>query len=129
MESELIEREPQSLAAELQEIEEIIDEQEQRAKELRAALLDQLQHSPFKKVVLKDGTSYVIGERDNLVIKNKISAQKWAFENPEARMKLDAAKALEIARMGKSKLFDVETTYHLRVTKPKNNLSTQTTEA
>lgn len=111
--------EPQSLATQLHEIEEGIALDEARAKVLRELLLENLQSQGVKFVRLANGDSYTVAERNNLVIKNQISATKWAMENPEARMKLDTSKALEIAKQGKSKIFGVEKTYSLRISRAK----------
>lgn len=120
MTQELAEREALSLAAELHEVEEIESKAGERAKEIRAAILNILLNSPFKAVTLKKtGEVYTVAERASLVLKNERSALAWAYENPEARMKLDSAAAIKVIKMGKIKWGAIEAKLYLRVSKPK----------
>lgn len=120
MTQEVAEREALSLAAELHEVEEIESKAAERSKEIRESLLNILVNSPFKAVTLREtGEVFTVAERESLVLKNERSALAWAYENPEARMKLDTSAAIKVIKMGKIKWGAIEIKAHLRVSKPK----------
>jgi hypothetical protein len=70
-------------------------------------------------VDLKNGDSYILYPRNSLVIKDKMAAQKWFLKNPEARGKMDTAKAMEVALSGKLKWAKVESEEYLRISRAK----------
>lgn len=117
---EVVKATPQTQAVQLREAEMDLELIEARVKELRQNLLDNLKSQGVRRVDLENGDSYIIAQRDNLVITNERSALAWAFENPEARMKLDTSAALKVAKMSKLKWAKVETKEHLRITRAKN---------
>lgn len=112
--------EPQTLAAQLWGIEQELERLTEMKDEIRNKLLKSLSTQGVKFIKLENGDSYTVAERNNLVIKNEISATAWAMENPESRMQLNKTKALEVAKLGKSKIFGVEKTYSLRISRAKN---------
>lgn len=114
-----VEQERFTLAQELHDIEHDMAFFEARAKLLRTELLKTLVKQGVRRVDLLNGDSYVVYPRNKLVIKNEISAQKWWMENPEARGKMDTAKAMEVALNGKLKWCKVEKDKYLRISRAK----------
>ena len=110
---------PITLATELHEIENNIALFDKRAKELRAQLLESLTAQNVRRVDLQNGDSYVVYPRNNLIVKDEFAAQKWGMENPEARMKLNTSKAIEVALKGKLKWATVEKENYLRISRAK----------
>lgn len=111
--------EPQTLATELQSIEHNLALFEERRDKIRQDLLASLKAQGVRRVDLESGDSYIIAHRDSLIVSNTMAAQKWALENPEARMKLDTSAALKVAKSGKLKWAKVEDKEHLRITRAK----------
>ena len=110
---------PLTLATELHAIESNIALLDERAKELRAKLLETLESQHIQRVDLENGDKYLVYPRNKLVIKNAMSAKKWGEENPEARMKLDTSAAIEVALTGKIKWATVEKENYLRISRSK----------
>lgn len=110
-----------TLASELNVIEGNIALLDRDAKFLRERLLSSLQAQGVRRVDLENGDSYVVYPRNKLVIKDKMAAQKWGIENPEARMKLDNAVAIDVALSGKLKWAKVEKEEYLRISRKKND--------
>lgn len=116
---ELASVQPIPLAAELYEVEHTLAIFEKRRDEIRDRLLKSLLAQGVQFVRLENGDGYSVAHRSKLVVKNTRSAQAWALENPEARMKLDTGAALKVAKMG-SKIFTVEDSPYLKITRAKD---------
>ena len=108
-----------TLATELYILEANADALDIKIKAIRAELLESLQSQGVHRIDLENGDSYLVYPRNKLVIKDKMAAIKWAVENPEARMKLDTAKAIDVALAGKLKWAKVEKEEYLRVSHKK----------
>ena len=115
----LVKTEPLTLATELYLLEANADVLDAKIKLIREELLGNLKEQGVRRVDLENGDSYLVYPRNKLVIKDKMAAIKWACENPEARMKLDTAKAIEVAQTGKLKWAKVEQEEYLRVSHKK----------
>lgn len=120
MEKTLTNAQPQTLAEELSTLQGQIDFLKEREEEVKESLKQILQYQGVRRVDLKDGRSYILYPKDSLKIKDKMAAQKWWLENPEARGKIDTSAAIEVAKSGKLKWAKVETHEYLRVSNKKD---------
>lgn len=111
---------PTTTATELHDLENTIALFEKRAAELRAQLFKTLKEQGVRRVDLVTGESYVIYPRNKLVVKSELAAKRWALENPEARMKLDTSKAMEVALSSKLKWATVKKEEYLRISRAKS---------
>lgn len=108
-----------TLASELYQLEDEANLLDAKIKAIRTELLETLQKQKVRRVDLENGDSYIVYPRNKLVIKDKMASIKWATENPEARMKIDNAAAIEVALTGKLKWAKVEKEEYLRISRNK----------
>lgn len=115
--------EPTTLATALVTVQGQIKILEEREDELKAELLQELKRQGVQSVKLDDGTQYIRNQRTTVKVKDEAKAWKWAMENPEARLKVDTAAALEVFRkaLKMPSYFAKSTTEFLSIKKPKEH--------
>ncbi len=109
----------ETVAAKLFEVESQIAEWEEARKLLRTELLHSLAKQGVKSLKLENGDTYTVYPLKSVKITNERSALAWAYENPEARMKIDPAKLKQAVEVGGVKFAKITVEDHLRVSRAK----------
>lgn len=120
MKTEIIEAPPLTVAEELFTIEEQIAFLEEQKEVKREVLFNLLKKQGVRRVDLMNGVQYLIKPTTKVNIKSELSAQKWALENPEARMIVSRAAISKVAKEGKLKWAKIEHGETLTINRPKN---------
>ncbi len=109
----------ESVAAKLYEVESKIAEWEEARKILREELLSSLAQQGVKSLKLANGDSYTVYPLKTVKVTNERAALSWAYENPEARMKIDPTKLKQAVEIGGVKFAKITVEDHLRVNRAK----------